>query len=266
MLANSVYHFVISSAVRVNILSLLASTPATPDGLIEELDASKSSVYTALTDLEERNVLRKHDDSWVLTGKGRLILDAIEQLQSMDSVLERDREYWETHRTDVIPREFRRRLPELGDYEVVRSEPPNVRAHARASISLLESADSCNTAVPVHVPEYSEAFPYNPDSRVIHPPAVFEQFQREVQAGNREQLRVNDDVPHRVRELQFGMSVAESFMMMALRSRGESMIDSVLISKTDSAIQWASDLYDHLWRTAEPIDSYLEREHDGTVE
>jgi len=57
MHGDSVYDFVISSSVRVDILERLAGTPQPTDQLIDHLDASTSAVYTALADLERQGVV-----------------------------------------------------------------------------------------------------------------------------------------------------------------------------------------------------------------
>lgn len=261
MSTNSLLQYVLSSSVRVDLLGLLSAAQRPTDELIDDLDASKSAVYTALADLERRDLLAEGDADWELTGQGRLVSDLIEQWESLDTLLEQDRDYWATHRTDVLPAPFRRRLPELGKYEVVRSEPPNVRAHARKVVSLLDGAEWCHTAVPIHVPEYSDAFPNTPDSRLIFPPAVIDQFHQDVTAGERDRIRRNDAVSHRVRPLDFGFTAAADFMMLALRPRSGDMVDSVVIATDDSAIQWATELHDSLWNDAEPLETYLRREH-----
>lgn len=261
MIDKSVYQFVVSSSVRVDLLELLSAGPETTNALIEDLDASKSAVYTALADLERRQVLFEGADGWELTGQGRLVLDVIEQWESLDTLIEADRDYWANHRTDVLPRPFRGRLPELGEYDVVRSEPPNVRAHSQATISRLESADHCWSTVPISVPQYTDAFPDTPDSRVVYSPCVIDQLYEEFAAGDRDSVRTKDAAPIRVHPVEFGMSVADEFVLLALRPVSGEMVDSVLIATDDNAIRWGNDLYAFLWDDAEPLDAYLEREH-----
>ena len=63
----------------------------------------------------------------------------------------------------------------------------------------------------------------------------------------------------RVRDIQFGVTVSDSSLMRALRPMTQSPVASMLIVETDSAIRWASDLYESLWQDAEPVESYLGR-------
>lgn len=260
MSTNSLLHFVVSSSVRVDVVRLLGATPETTDGLLDRLDASQSSVYTAVADLERRDVVVEADGGLRLTGQGRLLLDLIDQWESIEQVVATDSEYWATHRTDVIPRQFRRRLPELGEYEVIRSEPPDVRAHARAIVSGLERVDSCSSAVTIYAPEFEDAFPDGPESRLLLAPRVLDVID-ERENGLREQLLAHERTPCRVRDLDFGFSVAPEFVMVALQPQSENMVESILRSTDDAAIQWGEQLFDHLWRDAEPLDSYLQRHH-----
>lgn len=257
MQANSVYDFVVSSSVRVDILQRLAATTQPTDQLIDHLDASTSAVYTALADLERQGMVFDGDAGWRLTGQGRLVVDLIERRQSTVQTINHDQDYWETHRTDHLPREFRRRLPELGEYEIVRSEPPDVRAHARVAIDLLEQAESCRTAMPIHVPEYRNAFPDHSDSRLLFSPSVIDTVRADSGTRTRDRIRQIDAAKCRVKDVQFGFTVSDSSLMLALRPMTQSPVASMLISETDSAIRWASDLYESLWQEAEPVESYL---------
>ena len=259
MHGDSVYDFVISSSVRVDIVQRLATTPQPTDHLIDHLDASTSAVYTALADLERQGVVFDDDAGWRLTGQGRLVGDLIDRRQATFQTIQYDQEYWANHRTDHLPREFCRRLLELGNYEIVRSEPPDVRAHARVAIDLLEQAESCRTAMPIHVPEYRNAFPDHPDSRLLFSPSVIDKVQAESAAGTRDGIRQIDAAPCRVRDVQFGFTVSDSHLMLALRPMTQSPVASMLVSEADSAIRWASELYESLWQDAEPVESYLNR-------
>jgi predicted transcriptional regulator len=260
MEGNSAFSFVLSSSVRVDIAGLLATEPMATDELIDRLDASQSAVYTAVSDLERRRVLFEGDGGWELTGRGRLILDVIEQWESVESFLDADPAYWDTHRTDVLPEQFRRRLPELGEYEIVRSEPPNVRAHAREVVDLLESADSCDTAVPIYVPEYHEAFPDSPDSRLLFPPKVIDLWEESSQEKG-DDMRSIERPTVRVRDMEFGFTAADEFVMLALPPCSGTTIESMLVGTDQSAVRWAGELYEFLWSEAEPLDSYRERNH-----
>ena len=82
MHGDSVYDFVISSSVRVDILQQLAATPQSTDQLIDHLDASTSTVYTALADLERKGVVFDAEVDWRLTGHGRLVVDQIQRRKS----------------------------------------------------------------------------------------------------------------------------------------------------------------------------------------
>lgn len=259
MHGDSVYEFVISSSVRVDVLRRLAGTAQPTEQLIDHLDASTSAVYTALADLERQGVVFDGETGWRLTGHGRLVVDLIEHRKATVQTVNQDQDYWESHRTDHLPREFRRRLPELGDYEIIRSDPPDVRAHARVATDLLEQAESCRTAMPIHVPEYRNAFPDHPDSRLLFSPSVIDTVQADSGTGTRDGIRQIDAAECRVRDVQFGFTVSDSHLMLALRPMTQSPVASMLISETDAAICWASDLYESFWQDAEPVESYLNR-------
>ncbi|MBX0288272.1 winged helix-turn-helix domain-containing protein [Halomicroarcula sp. F28] len=90
MKGNSAFSFVLSSSVRVDIVGILATEPMTTDELLDRLDASQSAVYTAVSDLEQLQVLFEGEAGWELTGRGRLILDIVEQWESVESFVDAD--------------------------------------------------------------------------------------------------------------------------------------------------------------------------------
>jgi predicted transcriptional regulator len=57
---------------RADLLGLLADGPRTQRTLRDELDRSRSTVYKALTELEEGGLVVEGDDGYALTGLGRL--------------------------------------------------------------------------------------------------------------------------------------------------------------------------------------------------
>jgi predicted transcriptional regulator len=135
----SLITYVGSSSVRADVVSALCQTRRETDELLDSLDASESAVYDALSALERRGVVASVEDGWRLTGVGRLVGDRLDRQQATEELLAEAPEYWQHHDTSVLPKRFRRRLPELGGYDVVRATPTDLDKMVRAVVERVES-------------------------------------------------------------------------------------------------------------------------------
>jgi len=167
MPAESPNEFVIASTVRTAIVERLASGPTATGELLGEIAASESAVYDALSSLEQRGIARKPGGTWSLTAKGRIVADSIEPWQATESLLAGDPDYWQNHRIDVVPDPFRRRLPELGDYEVYRDGPGEPNRAEQVAVSRMANAESPSITTPFYSKNHQENVPNNPETRML---------------------------------------------------------------------------------------------------
>lgn len=178
--------FVIASSVRTKIVIQLAEGAASTDELLDGIPASGSAVYDAVSTLADQGLVSEREDAWELTAHGQLVTDSIEQWQSTEAFLGADPEYWKGHDASVIPKKFRRRLPEIGDYEVVRSDGAQVTRHHRAALRRMREADHCLIFSPFFSLEYQEAVQWGRE--------LFEEKWVESDSAERYAVREHPDV------------------------------------------------------------------------
>jgi len=256
----SAHQFVGSSSVRMDVVSRLSTAEATTTDLIEALEASESAIYDALSNLEARGLVYKGEDTWRLTAHGQLVADSIDQRRAMDRLVETDPEYWNNHRTDVLPQEFRQRLHEVSPYDVVRGEPPQVNRHARVIAERMGATDSCRMVSPIYLRAHEPYIPNSPETKMLLTRGVIDSVVDHIENGGREMINRRPKAKTRLSPVDFGLNVGPTYMCLPLPATEGGSWNATLVSDADSAIQWAEELHASLWEDADPIEPYLRKQ------
>jgi predicted transcriptional regulator len=252
MNSRSVCQFVTASSVREDIVRLLSKGRQPTTDLIEQLDACRSGVYKELSNLEQQGALTEGSDGWELTACGQLVTDTIARRQATEQFLARDAEYWCDHSLDLLPDRFRRRLPDIGEYEVVRGGMPAVNEHVTELASRVEASDNCKVVTPVFFRGLEEAIPDSPETQVLVTADVLDRLLDTGGSGGRPTL-----AKARIRALptEFGLCcIGDSLCLVFPDQDGE--WSATLISETDAAVQWGADLFEALWSDADRVDRH----------
>jgi len=252
---NSQIDYVQSSSVRSDVVDSLADRTQSTDQILAALTASESAIYDALSNLQNRGVIAATGDGWQLSGTGRLVNDILKRQQATDQLLSAEPSYWDQHDVTTIPQPFRRRLPELGDYDIVRATESDLRGLVPWVVSHVEAIESCAVISPMYHREYEEAMPDNADSRIIVGKRVIDDVLLD-QSDSTSPGKF-DETAIRVTAVPFALAASEEWAILTIPERGEAWSDAKLISTTDSAIEWGRELFEHVWTDSEPLDTYL---------
>jgi len=279
MPSQSPNEFVLTSSVRTEIVLRVAERVTPTDMLLSEITASDSAIYDALGTLRDRGLLTQSDTGWELTAHGSLVADSVEAWQSSEAFLETNPMFWKTHRTSVIPPEFRRRLPEIGDYEIIRDTPQDPNRSEDVAISILESADACALTTPYYSRRHQEAIPTTPDTRLLVTRGVIDVSFQRYKDGHREELNNLAPATIRLTDCQFASVVTDEKLKFELPTVSEPTTDrydepgstdpsdrgsvadttALFVSETEAALQWGRDLFAMLWAESDPLDPYVKR-------
>jgi len=280
MPSQSPNEFVLTSAVRTAIVRRIAETTASTDALLSEIDASDSAIYDALSTLRDRGLLIETETGWELTAHGAVVADSVSAWQSSEAFLATDAEFWKHHQLDVIPAKFRRRLPEIGEYEIVRDTPQDPNRSEDVAISMLESADYCELTTPYYSRRHQEAIPTHPETRLLVTREAIDVSLQRYKDGHREELIELEPSSIRLTECQFASVVTDEKLKFELPtlsegstnhhggtntpgpSERESVTDTtaIFVSETDIAVQFGRDLFEALWANSDPLGPYVERQ------
>jgi predicted transcriptional regulator len=250
---DSVCQFVTASSIREDIVRLLANQPQPTPTLIEKLDACRSGVYKELANLKQRGALAEAEDGWRLTACGQLVTDTIARRQATEAFLDEDIEYWRHHDLELLPDQFRRRLPDIGEYDVVRGDMPAVDRHVSAFVSRIEAGEEPDVLAPVFVRDLDDAIPDDPNTRVLVTSEVRDRLLGTVGGEpGRERAFLNAQV--RVVSAEFGLGRTADALCLVFPSRADGEWRATLVSETTAAVQWGEELFEALWADADPID------------
>ena len=266
MPATSPNEFVVTSAVRTAIVEQLAAGPTATAELLSAISASESAVYDALASLAERGIAHDVGDSWALTARGQIVADSIDVWQATESFLDIDPDYWETHRIDVIPDPFRRRLPELSDYEVYRDGPGEPNRAEQVAVSRMAAADAPDITTPFYSLNHQENVPNTPKTRMLVTHEATDISVQRYREGHREQLKDPPEIQMRLTRCQFATVVGEEFVLFGLPTVDAdeptlSDTSATLVSETESAVEWGRELFEYLWERSDPMEPYMADNH-----
>jgi len=282
MPSQSPNEFVITSSVRTEIVLQVDENPTPTDALRSEIDASDSAVYDAVSTLRNRGLLTESADGWELTAHGSIVADSVSAWHSAEGFLATDPAFWKQHQLDVIPAAFRRRLPEIGDYEIIRDTPQDPNRSEDIAVSILESADSCELTTPYYSRRHQDAIPVHPETRLLVTREAIDVSLQRYKDGLREELTTVDPEHIRLTDWEFASVVTDETLKFELprlseqASRPNSTPDTdssergsvtdttaIFVSETDAAVQFGRDLFESLWADSEPLGPYIEREFPG---
>ncbi|MBX0285830.1 DUF1724 domain-containing protein [Halomicroarcula sp. F28] len=266
MPTDSPNEFVIASTVRTAIVQDLADSPTTTDELLSGISASSTAVYDALSALEERGIARDVGDRWALTAQGQIAADSIEVWQGTESFLATDPEYWQTHRVDVIPDPFRRRLPELGDYEVYRDGPGEPNRAEQVAVSRMAAADAPDITTPFYSLNHQRNVPDTPETRMLVTREATDISVQRYRDGHREEVEDLPAVQMRLTRCQFATVVGDEFVLFGLPTVDAaeptlSDTSATLVSETEAAVEWGKELFEYLWERSDPMEPYMVEHH-----
>jgi len=280
MPSQSPNEFVLTSSVRTDIVLRVLEATTPTDALLSGIDASDSAVYNALSTLRNRGLIRECEEGWKLTAHGHLVAESVAAWQSSEDFLATDPAFWKNHEIDVIPAQFRRRLPEIGEYEIIRDTPQEPNRCMDVAISMLESAENCDITTPYYSKRHQEAIPTDPETRLLVTREVLDVSFQRYKDGHREELNNLDPATLRLTDCQFASVVTDDKLKFELPTVSEPPTDrhggtaatapsergsvagttALFISETESAVQFGRDLFESLWAESDPIGPYVERQ------
>ncbi|WP_135302847.1 helix-turn-helix transcriptional regulator [Haloarcula amylovorans] len=255
MTDGSLVEYVGASAVRSAVVGSLCEHPQPTETLLSGLDASDSAVYEALSSLETRGVVEETVDGWRLTGTGRLVGDVLERRQATDELLAVDPEYWANHDASVVPQRFRCRLPELGAYEVLRAAEHDRHRIVREIVSRIDGVDRCDVVSPIYHADYKAAMPDTDDSRLVVGEQVVDDVLTDESGASF--TATFERTPVRVSSVPYALAVSAEWVILTLPEPDGRWSDTTILSESDSAVQWGSELFEYVWTAATPVDTYL---------
>jgi len=258
MSSDSAVSYVAQSAVRTAVLLELAGDRMVTEELLDEVDASESAVYNALSALQRRGLVRSLGDRWEVTGRGRLVADAIEEQAALDRLL--DHEYWETHDASVLPRQFRHRMSDLEDATVIEASDTDPYGVVRDVRERLEQTEHAHVITQIYQPDYVEAMPDTADSQLLLDWSIIEETVGDPDGDpiETDEVRIFDETKSRLLDAEFTITVTDSEVILSLPTLdGRYDSRTSVVCADEAAHAWGRDLFEHYWQQATPVEAAL---------
>lgn len=138
---------------RAGFLAALSSGPIPKHHLGDELGVSRSTVYKAVRELHEYDLVERTDDGLALTLVGRILASEYESFRATAEDVRRTRQLLST-----LPSEAELSTALLDDARTVLAERHAPNYPIRSFREMVDSADAVRGISPVALPQYVELF------------------------------------------------------------------------------------------------------------
>lgn len=245
---------------RAELLDRLREGPTNKRDLRDDLDVSRSTVYKAVRELEEQDVVEQTDEGCRLTLLGRLLVEEYGEFTELVGHLTRHESLLSVLPPDapVTPNVL------VGAERVVTERHAPTRPAERLEREV-RSADSVVGLSPVVVPRYVELFHEEIVSNDLSADLVMErpvvdyvrtdhadQFEEALGTGRLRVRRTDETLP-------FGLVVTErpadpdSAIVIVYDGAGE--LRGVIVNDAPTAVEWGRDVFRRYYRRAEELES-----------
>ncbi|MBO8180223.1 MAG: winged helix-turn-helix domain-containing protein [Archaeoglobus sp.] len=245
------------SGQRKKILNILSSSPKSTKEISDLTGISSPLISRHLKKLNELGFVEKDGTRYILTDKGYFVYLALEKFRKIVEILDKDPEFWEIHDFSGIPDEFKLRIDEIGDYEILRSGKDEVLRHFKVFSSIYTESKVVRLASAIFFPSHPKMFAEisaKADVEVIIPLKALNKLKSEYREelehylSNGGKIYRNDDV-------KLTVIVTERALCMGFFLRdGKYDTESGLLSLDSSAIRWGFELYNYFKKSAVPVE------------
>lgn len=239
------------SEKRRDILSLVKKGPRTLQEIKDRFEITSPEIIPQLKKLEKNCLIIQENKKYVLTDIGEIITDSLDQLVKTLDIFENDIEFWSKHNIKGIPPEFRKRLYDLGDFEIFKSTQIDMfKPHDEYVKNLLKSELMFGVSPVLH-PDYPKQIKAMLDKgipiSIIITKDVFEKLmenhklEMDYSLKNKNfQLMTCDE------KIDIAFTVTNSFLSMRLFLNNDTYdFYTNIISSEQSALKWGMDMFRH---------------------
>lgn len=116
----------VRSERRRDLLLLLHTGFKTLDEIKDSLKVSSAGIIPQIRKMEENQLIYQINRKYQLTEMGEILAEYLINFGKILRIFGENRKFWSEHKISGIPQEFRLRLHELGNCEIIRSTPTEI--------------------------------------------------------------------------------------------------------------------------------------------
>lgn len=243
--------FLVISEKREKLLLLLHEGPKTLQEIKDSLAVTSAGIIPEIRKMEDKMLVNQKNREYDLTEIGEIVAESMFRFEGTLRVIRMNLKFWDEHNISAIPNEFRQRIHELGNYQIVKSTPNDIFRPQKEYMKNLLNARRLKAVSPVLHPDYPEYVINLADKGV--PVSIIvtrdllnvikEKFGKELRRGlahENTNILVCDD------PVDLSFSVTDFFLSMRLflKDNNYDFFQNIL-SFEKSAVRWGEDLFNH---------------------
>lgn len=241
----------IDSEKRKNLLLLLRENSKTLDEIRESLKVTSSGIIPQIRIMEERHLIARTNGKYELTEMGGVISDYFCNFEGIEKIFNKNMKFWDQHKITAIPEEFRLRLHELGNYEIVKSTPTDIFKPHNEDMRNLAKASFMKGLSSVMHPDYPRYICDLAEKGLVVSIIITEEMLNTLKKTYREELRRcscldNICLSLYFEKIELTFVATDHFLSLRLfQKNGDYDFHEKIMSFDKSAIRWGIDLFDY---------------------
>jgi predicted transcriptional regulator len=247
------------SEKRKNALILLKDGTKETQVILNHLKTTRTALLPQMKVLEENHLVIHYDDTYGLTKIGELIVNEIEPLLATIEMLDKNIEYWGTHKLGFIPPHLLERIYELGECEIITPSITNVFEIDSNFQEMSKKSPYLFYVTTFLYPNYSmlfsELISNNVKMHLIASKDLLEKiradedndFKQLIQSGSLHLFVYPDKMDF----LTFAYNDS-NLLLSALKDNME-FDNKHILSCNLSALEWGKELFEHYMKSSTPI-------------
>ncbi len=251
-------NFLVDSEKRKNLLLLLREGSKTLEEIREHLKVTSSGIIPQIRKMEERHLTIQTNHRYELTDMGSVIADYFCNFEGIEKVFINNMKFWDEHKISAIPVEFRLRLYELGNYEIIRSTPTDIFRPHHEDMLTLTNASLMKGISPIIYPDYPR-FICNLAEKMDISLIITDQILEILKKTYMEEIKkyeghknIRLSVYHE--NIEFIFIVTDNFLSLRLfLNDGNYDFREKIMSFDKSAMVWGEDLFNYYKKKSEEI-------------
>ena len=250
---NSFIETVFFSEKRKSVLILLFEKgPLTIEMIRSKLNETSVSILPQIKILIDQKLIVQNDGVYRLTKLGEIIVEKTGPFIKNLQIFEKNTAFWNDHDVSEIPEKLIKKISDVGDFEVAKMDLHSVNYKPSPIINEnIQNAKSIKTFIsfyaPEYVPVYYECLMKNTPMTVITNANIIKKADDYKSEINQFLKRENVELYVFPEEIRIaGVTITDNVLILVLYSIAGNRDYSFLISKTPSAIQWGSELFEYL--------------------
>jgi len=124
----------------------------------------------------------------------------------------------------------------------------------------MREADHCLIISPFFSAEYQDAVPDAPETRLLVNRSAVDSRAQRIRDGL-DAGAVLEHAELRLTASPCSYAVGDDFLVLNLPTQSGEPTKATLVSETESAVQWGTDLFAAMWEESDPIEPYAAREY-----